>query len=73
MYMRFDQKGRMLPEGVRYLNSWIDEDLTVCFQWMEAPSKALLLEWTLQWDDLVEFEILSVISSADAREKAFGT
>ena len=72
MYLRFEEKGRMLPEGVTYLNSWINEEVTVCYQLMEAESLEEIQEWTRHWNDLVEFEITPVISSARAKEKVFG-
>lgn len=70
VYQRFAEKGRMLPEGVRYINSWINEDVTVCYQLMEADSVALLQQWINKWNDLVDFEIVSIISSDEAKEKA---
>ena len=72
MYLRFEEKGRMLPEGVTYLNSWINEEVTVCYQLMEAESLEKIQEWTRHWNDLVEFEITPVISSAQAKEKVSG-
>jgi len=69
LYQRFDEKGRMLPEGVEYINSWINEDVTVCYQVMEAPSITQLHEWIANWKDLVDFEIIPVISSAEAKNR----
>jgi hypothetical protein len=71
MYQRFADKGRMLPDGVNYVNSWINESVTVCFQVMEAESPEALQLWVDKWKDLVDFEIIPVISSAEAREKVF--
>jgi hypothetical protein len=62
---RFKQRGRMLPEGVLYHASWIDSTGTRCYQLMEAPHVDLLNVWTRAWDDLVEFEIVPVVTSAD--------
>lgn len=73
LYQRFEEKGRMLPEGVAYLNSWINEPVTVCYQLMEAVSEAKIKEWTEAWKDLSDFEIIPVISSAAAREKVMTT
>jgi hypothetical protein len=70
IFKRFDEKGRMLPECVVYLNSWINENVTVCYQWMEAPSEEKLLEWIKQWKDLADFEIVKVIDTKEARAKA---
>ncbi|MBL7740007.1 MAG: DUF3303 family protein [Chitinophagaceae bacterium] len=71
MYQRFAEKGRMLPEGVSYINSWINEEVTVCYQVMESETPGQLQQWISQWDDLVDFEVIPVISSAQAREKVF--
>ena len=69
LYKRFDEKGRMMPEGVEYINSWINEDVTVCYQVMEAASITQLHEWIANWKDLVDFEIIPVISSAEAKNR----
>jgi hypothetical protein len=69
LYQRFDEKGRLMPEGVVYLNSWIDEKVQVCFQLMEAESMEKLQEWMDAWSDLCEFEVFPVISSPEARKK----
>ncbi len=71
LYQRFAEKGRMLPDGVQYINSWINEEVTVCYQVMQAESPEQLQEWIRQWDDLAGFEVVPVISSAQAREKLF--
>ena len=69
LYQRFDEKGRMMPDGVTYVNSWINEPVTVCYQLMEAASEELLREWIANWNDLADFEIVPVISSADVKKK----
>jgi len=69
IYQRFAEKGRMLPEGVTYINSWINTELTVCYQVMEADTPGQLQEWTDQWKDLADFEVVPVISSAEAKRK----
>lgn len=69
LYQRFAEKGRMLPEGVVYINSWIDEPVSTCYQVMEAASPEKISEWTRLWEDLAGFEVIPVISSAEAREK----
>lgn len=71
IYLRFDQKGRMLPDGVQYINSWINENVSVCYQLMETEEEAKLFEWISNWEDLAEFEVVRVISSAAAKEKVF--
>jgi len=69
LYQRFAEKGRMLPEGVAYINSWIDEPVSTCYQLMEAASLEKISEWTRLWEDLAVFEVIPVISSAEARDK----
>jgi hypothetical protein len=69
MYERFDKKGRMMPEGVVYINSWIDVEVKTCYQVMESESEEKLKEWIKNWDDLVDFEIIPVITSAQAKAK----
>ena len=63
VYERFNDKGRALPEGVYYLDSWLTNDRTKCFQLMEADRFELIEEWIAKWDDLIEFEIVSVQDS----------
>jgi hypothetical protein len=66
VYRRFRERGRLAPEGVRYVASWVDLEFRRCFQVMEAESEALLEQWTAHWEDLVEFEIVPVRTSAEA-------
>ncbi|MFN8060753.1 MAG: DUF3303 family protein [Vicinamibacterales bacterium] len=68
VYDRFRERGRMAPESVTYLGSWVDLEFRRCFQVMEAPDEAALRAWTANWDDLVDFEIVPVRSSTDAAE-----
>jgi hypothetical protein len=58
----------MAPEGVRYIASWVDLDFERCFQIMEADTKAMLEQWTDNWSDLVEFEIVPVRTSEQAAQ-----
>ncbi len=67
VYRRFRDRGRLAPEGVRYLASWVQEDLTRCFQLMECDDRSLLDEWISRWDDIVDFEVVPVITSEEAR------
>lgn len=67
---RFRRSGRMLPEGVMYQASWVDAAGARCFQIMEAPGAEMLNAWVQRWDDLVDFEIVPVITSADFWAKA---
>ena len=69
VYRRFRDRGRLAPEGVRYVSSWVTEDLERCFQVMETDSRQLLDEWLANWNDLVEFEVYPVISSHEAAER----
>ena len=69
VYRRFRDRGRLAPEGVRYVSSWVNEDLERCFQLMEADTRQLLDEWLANWNDIVEFEVYAVISSNEAAER----
>ena len=62
---RFRQSGRMLPDGLSYHASWVDVTGSRCFQIMEAPHGELLDAWISRWEDLIEFEIVPVLASAD--------
>jgi hypothetical protein len=62
---RFARKGRMLPRGVAYLSSWVEPAGGRCFQIMEAPDRQALDPWVRGWEDLVDFEIVPVVASAD--------
>ena len=66
VYRRFRERGRMAPDGVRYLSSWVDLDFRRCFQVMETEDEALLREWTTHWRDLIDFEIVRVRTSEEA-------
>ncbi len=66
VYRRFRDQGRLAPEGLRYVSSWVTEDFRRCYQVMECDDRALLDAWMARWRDLVEFEVLPVRSSADA-------
>jgi len=69
VYRRFREQGRLAPEGLRYISSWVDEKLERCFQLMETSDRSQLEEWMAKWSDLVDFEVYPVISSAEAAEK----
>ncbi len=72
IYKRLDEKGRMMPDGLNYVSSWIERDLERCYQLMETDDPALFELWTSSWDDLMDFEIVPVVSSAEARRLAVG-
>ena len=69
VYRRFRDRGRLAPEGLTYVSSWVDENLERCFQLMETDDRALLDQWIASWDDIVDFEVYPVISSKEAAEK----
>jgi hypothetical protein len=69
VYRRFRERGRLAPEGVKYVSSWVDEKLERCFQLMETDDRLLLDEWMENWSELVEFEVYAVVSSAEAAER----
>ena len=60
VYERFRQKGRMLPDGLRYIDSWLEKDGDRCFQLMETESPGLFEEWIAAWSDLVSFEVIEL-------------
>jgi hypothetical protein len=66
VYRRFRDRGRMAPDDIHYVSSWVDLEFRRCFQVMEAADESRLREWTKNWDDLVEFEIVPVRTSAEA-------
>lgn len=69
VYRRFRDRGRLAPQGLQYVSSWVEEGLKRCFQLMETDDRNLLDEWMANWSDIVEFEIYPVISSKEAAEK----
>lgn len=69
VYRRFRERGRLAPEGLSYVSSWVDTKLERCFQLMETDDRALLDRWLARWSDLVEFEVYPVITSAEAVER----
>jgi len=66
VYRRFRDRGRLAPDGLRYVNSWVATDLTTCYQVMECDDRSLLDQWIANWSDIVEFEVTPVITSAEA-------
>lgn len=66
VYERFRQRGRLMPEGLSYVNSWITTDLTRCYQVMECDDRTLLDRWMEAWQDIMEFEVHPVITSNEA-------
>jgi hypothetical protein len=71
VYERFHQKGRMLPDGLRYFDSWLEKDGDLCFQLMETDTPQLFDLWTKNWEDLVSFEIIALeAQKPDSRQSA---
>lgn len=69
VYRRFREHGRMMPEGLEYIDSWVEQNYERCFQLMAADDPALFDEWISHWNDLVEFEILPVVTSKEVTER----
>ncbi|MDQ2766132.1 MAG: DUF3303 domain-containing protein [Gemmatimonadota bacterium] len=69
VYRRFRDRGRLASEKLKYVASWVTLDLTRCYQIMECDDRSLLDAWMAQWSDLVDFEVASVMTSADAVAK----
>ncbi len=70
VYLRFKEKGRMMPDGLQYVGSWVEDNFDRCFQLMECEDQTLFLQWISHWEDLVDFEIVHVVSSAEAADAA---
>ena len=66
VYRRFRDKGRMTPEGLEFVGSWVSADLDRCFQVMECDDVGLLQSWVAEWSDLIEFEIVPVQAGKDS-------
>ena len=69
VYRRFRERGRMAPDGLTYVSSWVDQDLSRCYQVMETADRRLLDQWMENWSDLIEFEVHPVITSSEAAER----
>ena len=72
VYERFAAEGRLAPDGLQYVSSWISADLTTCWQVMACDDRALLDEWIARWADLVDFEVHEVVTSSEAKERVLG-
>ena len=66
VYRRFRDQGRLAPEGLRYVASWVTDDFRRCFQVMECEDQQFLAQWMARWDDLIDFEVIRVVTSAEA-------
>ncbi len=67
VYRRFRDDGRMMPDGLRYVGSWIEVNFERCFQLMECDDARLLQQWIVSWTDLIEFEVVPVATSEETR------
>ena len=67
VYARFREHGRLAPEGLKYVASWVTSDLKHCYQVMECEDRGLLDQWMAAWSDLVEFEVIPVVTSTEAQ------
>ena len=68
VYRRFRERGRMAPEGLRYVSSWVSTDFRCCYQLMETDDPALFASWIANWKDLAEIDVIPVVTSAQAVE-----
>ena len=66
VYRRFREKGRMSPDGLKYVDSWVEMNGNRCFQLMECDDEQLFQQWAARWNDLVDFEIVPVCTSKEA-------
>ena len=66
VYQRFRDRGRLMPEGIEYRGSWVAEDLRCCFQVVECQDRRLLDQWMTHWEDITDFEVIPVVTSAEA-------
>jgi len=66
VYRRFRDRGRLMPDGIEYRGSWVTDDLRRCFQVMECEDRRLLDQWIANWRDITEFEVIPVVTSAEA-------
>ncbi len=70
IYGRLNESGRMMPDGLKYIDSWVDTNLNRCFQLVECGNERLFDEWIANWSDLIKFEIIPVMTSKDASDIA---
>ena len=68
IYRRFEENGRMMPDGLEYVSSWISQDLNTCWQVMQTDDLSLFDQWTSNWNDLMDFEIIPVRTSAEVKQ-----
>ena len=68
IYRRLRERGRMMPEGLKYVDNWISADFNRCWQLMECDDPTLFQEWVSQWEDLFELEIIPIVSSKETKQ-----
>ena len=71
-YRRLREKGRMVPDGLKFVSSWVTADLGRCFQLMEADDITLLQRWIARWSDLMAFEVVPVVEGKDTAQALSG-
>jgi Protein of unknown function (DUF3303) len=69
VYRRFRDRGRMAPEGLTYVSSWVTEDMDRCYQVMECDDRRILEQWMTRWSDVTDFEVIPIVTSAQAVER----
>jgi hypothetical protein len=68
IYRRFQERGRMMPDGLTYVGSWVEANFDRCFQLMECDDARLFQQWVAEWQDLMECEIVPVVPSQETKE-----
>ena len=71
VYRRLREHGRMMPDGLRYVGSWIETNFDRCFQLMECDDERLFADWMAKWNDLMDFEVVPVATSPEMQQKLF--
>ena len=71
VYRRFREHGRMMPDGLHYVGSWIETNFDRCFQLMECDDEGLFADWIANWNDLADFEVVPVATSEDMQKTLF--
>jgi len=65
IYRRLREKGRMMPEGLTFVSSFVSADVSRCFQLMECDDVTKFQRWVAEWSDLMECEIVPVVAGKD--------
>ena len=60
IYERYNSEGRLFPEGLHFMNSWVNKDKKICFQLMESNDQELFYIWFARWEDLIDFELYPI-------------